>query len=377
MKNIKSGRRDFLASTMLVLGATGLWETRAAAGVITSEVPPTWVSLNGKIYGAKPDATGPIGGGQSYTRIVTKGDYEVDSFEALIDALGKARAGQTVLITGETEIDLTADVYIHDFALEIPEGVTLAGNRGQAGSQGALITSDALKTPVMIKVLGPNARITGIRLRGPNPKRYMRHHKRAFSGEKLGSEYYYKFPTSNGIVCDHAALEVDNCEISAFGHAGIYLRAGSKHHIHHNYIHHCQYHGLGYGISHSKASSVIEFNNFDSNRHSIAGTGSADSEYIARHNVELGVASSHCFDMHGGRDRKDGTNIAGRKMAIYNNTFGVPDQYAVVVRGEPVETCIVNQNWFPHHQDPKKVVRGEERTKYHDNLFGVKEQEVK
>ena len=32
---------------------------------------------------------------------------------------------------------------------------------------------------------------------------------------------------------------------------------------------------------------------------------------MARHNIELGVSLSHCFDMHGGRDREDGTDIAG------------------------------------------------------------------
>jgi hypothetical protein len=38
----------------------------------------------------------------------------------------------------------------------------------QSGSQGAILVSDALKTPVMILAAGPNVRVTGLRLRGPN-----------------------------------------------------------------------------------------------------------------------------------------------------------------------------------------------------------------
>ena len=43
------------------------------------------------IYGAKPDARGPIGGGEGYTKRVTGGDYTVQDLEGLIDALAKAK----------------------------------------------------------------------------------------------------------------------------------------------------------------------------------------------------------------------------------------------------------------------------------------------
>ena len=63
----------------------------------------------------------------------------------------------------------------------MPAGVTLAGDRGRDGSEGALICSDALKTPVLIRAAGPDVRITGLRIRGPNPKRYLDHHRRSFN----------------------------------------------------------------------------------------------------------------------------------------------------------------------------------------------------
>src|SRR5690606_27325699 len=130
--------------------------------------------------------------------------------------------------------DLTARIYIEKLVLEIPEGVTLAGNRGVDGSQGAILTSDALATKMMIRPTGPDVRITGLRLRGPNGKRYLDHHARAHTAEQKAKdsrrrEYYHSLPTSDAIVTEHSRLEVDTCEISCFSHAGIYLQKGTEH----------------------------------------------------------------------------------------------------------------------------------------------------
>jgi len=328
----------------------------------------TWIEIDGTVYGARPDDRGPIGGGNGYSNVTIRGDYTVSDLDALLDALSKAQAGHIISIPDETVIDLTARIYIDQLVLEIPEGVTLAGNRGHGKSKGALLTSDALKTPEMIRAAGPDVRVTGLRIQGPNPKRYLDHHRRAFGRGGAGHSYYYKLPTSNGIATRHSRLEVDNCEISGFSHAGVDLRTAQGHHIHHNYIHHCQYQGLGYGVCHNTASSLIEYNLFDWNRHSIAGTGRPGNSYIARHNVELGVSLSHCFDMHGGRDRKDGTDIAGTSIEIYNNTFRAR-QTPVVIRGVPEETCDVHHNWFLIHGDAAQAVRSSDRTRVHDNVY--------
>jgi len=332
---------------------------------------PTWVEIDGVVYGAKPDHRGPIGGGKGYSNIITKGDYTVNDLDALLDALSKAKTGQIVFIPGEATIDLTARIYIEQLVLEIPEGVTLASDRGNGKSQGALLTSDALKTPEMIRAAGPDVRVTGLRIRGPNPKRYLDHHRRSFGPGGPGHSYYYKLPASDGISTNHPSLEVDNCEISGFSHAAVELRTGEGHHIHHNFIHHCQYQGLGYGISHNTASSLVEYNLFDWNRHSIAGTGRPGCSYIARHNVELGVSLSHCFDMHGGRDRKDSTDIAGTSMEIYNNTFRAP-QTPIVIRGVPQEKCVVHHNWFVKHAEADRAVRASAKTKVFNNAYTAK-----
>lgn len=328
-----------------------------------------WTELNSRVYGAKPDERGPIGGGDGYVNLRTEGDYTVTDLDSLVSALSKALAGQVVFIPAETEIDLTARVYIEQLVLEVPEGVTLAGDRGHDGSKGALLTSDALKTPAMIRAAGPNVHITGLRIRGPNPKRYLDHHERAFGPGGGEHDYYYKLPVSNGITTEHPRLIVDNCEISAFSRAGIYLTDGQDHQIHHNFVHHCQYNGLGYGVCHDAASSLIEHNLFNWNRHSIAGTGQPGDSYVARHNVELGVSLSHCFDMHGGRDRGDGTEIAGTSIEIEHNTF-LAQQTAVVIRGVPEETCEVHHNWFAKHRDEGQAVHASAKTKVFDNVYG-------
>lgn len=329
---------------------------------------PTWKKVGNVIYGAKADAVGPIGGGKGYTKIITSGDYIVDSLESLIDALAKAKAGQVVFIPGNLIIDMTTFIYIDKIMLKIPKGVTLASDRGYNGSEGAQITSDSLDTPGMIQIDGPDIRISGIRLQGPNSKRYLDHHKRAFGPGGPGHTYYYKFPTSRGIITKFGDLEIDNCEISAFANAGVSLQKGTGNHIHHNLIHKCQYNGLGYGVSHDEATSLIEFNLLNENRHSLAGTGRPGCGYIARNNVDLGISLSHVFDMHGGRDRKDNTTIAGTTMEMYNNTF-YSAQRAVVIRGVPQDKCDVHHNWMPTHKDAAAAVRAEEKTFTTNNLY--------
>jgi len=357
---------------MAVFCLAGLLPTVAVAN------EPTSVTLDGEIYGAQADDIGPIGGGKGYTRIVTEGDFVVKNLDELIDALAKAKAGQVVFIPGETEIDCTSLVYIDKLVLKIPAGVTLAGNRGEDGSAGALIYSDALDTNPLMQTLGPKVRITGLRIRGPNPKRYLDHHRRSFSerlpnGKIRGRTYYYKLPISRGIETEHSGLEIDNCEISGFSSAGVFLAKGGDHHIHHNCIHHCQYQGLGYGVCHNVSTSLIERNLFDWNRHSIAGTGRSVSGYVARHNVELGTSLGHCFDMHGKPVK--GTVIAGTTIRIHNNTFRAPATPAFI-RGAPEDVCEVFQNWFPRHESPDQAVRHGKNTVVRDNAYGTEPAKV-
>ena len=334
----------------------------------------TWTTVKGDVYGAKPDQRGPIGGGVGYKSIVTTGDYVVSTLDELLDALAAAKAGEVVFIDGRAEIDCTVRVYIDELVLDVPAGVTLASNRGEGKSRGALICSDTFKTRPLIRPMGPGVRVTGLRLRGPNPKVCQEHHHRCFN-EGRGHKYYYKFPVSVGIHGEHDRLEVDNCEMAGWSLGAVNLKSGRDHHIHHCFIHHNQYNGLGYGVCHCNAVSLIERNLFDYNRHSIAGTGEPGCGYEARNNLEIRHSLSHCFDMHGGSDRQDGTNIAGDRVGVHHNTFRTPGRTPVVIRGEPTDEVLVHHNWFLHHKpagEPHELaVRAQEKTRVRDNAYGA------
>ncbi len=348
----------------------------------------TWVEIGGETYGARPDEHGPIGGGKEYRNVVTNGDFLVRTVDELAAALKKAQPGQTVFVPGDAELDCTDLVFAEDFHVDVPAGVTLAGDRGFRGSPGALIYSDAFATKPLIRVLGPGVRITGLRLRGPDPKRRLEHHRRSFNkkrgDDKQQHDYYYRLPVSQGIRTESDELEVDNCELSGWSHVAVFLSAGRGHRIHHNYIHHNQLNGLGYGISHgyNPSASLIECNLFNFNRHSIAATGAPGNSYEARNNVELGESLSHNFDMHGGRDRKDGTEIAGDLIRIHHNTFRGSKVRAVVIRGVPRQEARLDHNWFAHEREDGKVIgpwplTPESRIFMENNAYGRKRPKVR
>jgi len=299
-------------------------------------------------FGAEANPTGdPIGGGKGYRDILAPSRNPVTTKEQLLLALERAKAGDMVYVADDAQIDLTGLR-----SIVIPAGVTLASGRGRDGSQGGLIytredkaTPDGEKDPGtrerfnLFEAGGPKVRLTGIRLRGPDTKRRGRH----------------LFINSDGIYTMHDGLEVDNCELYGWSHGAVWLKGGTGAHIHHNFIHHCQRSGLGYGVVLDKAEALIEANLFDWNRHSIAGTGRSPSGYDARYNLVLEHANGHLFDMHGGADRKDGTDIAGDWIKIHHNTFRARNT-ALVVRGRPQKGCEVHDNWLVRHSRPEKTV---------------------
>lgn len=211
-----------IAGVFWVASATRAAEKRPD----TKKKPKTWIQVKGSVFGAKPDKRGPIGGGKGYAQVVTGGDFTVKTLDELVAALAKAKAGQVVFVDGRAEIDCTERVPADKLVIEVPAGVTLASDRGHKGSRGALIFSDWFATLPLIRAGGKGVRVTGIRLRGPDPKRRMAHHGRAFAGGR-GSKYYYSFPISGGIDTRFADLRVDNCEMSGWSHAAINLRAGA------------------------------------------------------------------------------------------------------------------------------------------------------
>ncbi len=296
-----------------------------------------------------------VGGGEGYTRSadlsVAELTHRVSTTEELVIAMALAKPGEVVYVEDGVELDLSGRV------LMIPENVTLAGGRGYNGSEGALLFTTEQKTLPLIRAGGKNVRVTGLRVKGPDENRRTEEMKLLWEEGK-----YYTTPVSRGISSAYANLEIDNCELWGWTHAAIHLiGASSQAYIHHNFIHHNQRWGLGYGIVLDEAKALIEANLFDWNRHSIAGTGKPETSYEARYNVVLENASSHAFDMHGGTDRNDNTNIAGDEINIHHNDFllsaDVIDVYgAIVIRGLPRTGASIHHNKFRNLHNLKKAV---------------------
>jgi hypothetical protein len=60
--------------------------------------------------------------------------------------------------------------------------------------------------------------------------------------------------------------------------------------------------------------------------------------------------------MHGGKDRRDGTDIAGTKILIHHNTFMNPKVRAIGIRGKPEEEARVYNNWFGQEKPGAGVI---------------------
>ncbi len=308
------------------------------------------MEVYGQTYGAYEYNDEPFAGGVGYSEIFTTGDYIVTNETELRAALEVAKSGEVIFIPGYVQMELGDANQGICKTLNIPQGVTLASNRGYVYpdgtiSTGALLTTSVFSSTPMITVAMPDIRITGLTIQGPDPGQHLAHHKRSFttySETTHGHAYYYQLRTVTGVQVTADNFRFDNCEISAFNNVAIALRpknsgvaiVNAK--IHNNYIHHNQINGLGYGVSLTKAYCEVYSNYFNYNRHSIAGSGYPDSGYKAFCNVEFGASLSTYFDMHGGYDRNKTyvEEFAGEYVEIYHNTF-LGDREPFNLRGFP------------------------------------------
>jgi hypothetical protein len=141
-------------------------------------------------------------------------------------------------------------------------------------------------------------------------------------------------------------------------HAAVSARNVAGVRVQHNHIHHnrrqmrldgCRHYGLGYGVVVDDSGHVlVEANLFDHNRHDIASDGEPGTRYEARYNLVLNGAVQHSFDVHGGADRGDGTDIAGTLFNVHHNTFLQAHKPAFRIRGKPEIAAKVWANEFRH-----------------------------
>jgi hypothetical protein len=291
-------------------------------------------------FGAEANPTGnPIGGGIGYTDSISKSNpnvkFVVATKEQLLIAAQRAKSGDIIYVDEHATIDLTG-IY---GGVTIPAGVTLASNRGRGLSSGGLIRQDRSEMDPddvgwqsAIRAGGEGVRITGLRIEGPDK----------------GTERIYAqgLPLKTGILSPYADIEVDNCEIFGWSYAGIALMdTGTEPagHFHHNYIHHCQSSGYGYGVVFTHAVGLVEANLFDYTRHCVACAGHPGDGYEARYNVIMDTQTGHNFDMHADPEK---SGAAGTYLEIHHNTFYSTNDFSVAVRAVPIEGAYISHNWF-------------------------------
>ena len=352
-------------AAMLAARAAPAEDPRYEPAVRPGELGTTSASLAGKIYGAQSLPGLPIGGGDGYTSTVTGGNYTCSTTDQLLTALGKAQPGEVVYIAGTAELELTERGYAEQLVIEVPAGVTLASNRGVGGSQGALLYSFAFQTAPLIRVMGAGARITGLRLRGPDPLAREDHYARSFGPAGKGQAYYDKFPASVGIATEFI-VEIDNCEFYGWSNAAVQFEAGGGHWIHHNHIHHCARQGLGQSLDSGAAGGLIESNLFDHNQHAFQCDGSAQAAWELRNNV---------FHLRHGADvarvelgaPPDG---AGHWFKLEHNTFIASGRRAIALDGLPEAGAWIAWNWFYHAAPGPTVIEAPGRTLAMENAYG-------
>jgi hypothetical protein len=228
-------------------------------------------------------------------------------------------------------------------SVTIPAGVTLASNRGSGGSAGALIKrtenlNGGWEEPMFIAG-GNNVRVTGLRLEGEMyPQDYG-------NGEVYPGSIYEQYYLVGIYANGRSGLEVDNCELRGWAWSAISIRQCSNAYIHHNYIHHCQARGEGYGTNLYGGSALLEANIYDYNRHDVTGAGMTGEQYEARYNHHLGhgnAIGAANYDVH--QDEEGGTGGAGSKFLIHHNTIDGGVVAAVHIRAVPSIGCYVDHN---------------------------------
>ncbi len=317
------------------------------------------VTVDGVRYGAKDDEN-PIGGGMHYSRIITEGNVTVTTALELKAAIENAKEGDIIYIPDDVIIDLSNPQDESRIEIDVNTPVTIASNRGFIRPDGTVCVGGIIRSNLpyvssVIRFNAPGIRMTGLIFKGPDPARHLRLWDRCFRGKcsgrggQPGHKFLNKAAPSHGLDIRADDCEVDNCELCGWTSAAVGIGAPRNKppirniRLHHNFVHHNQINALGYGFCHGRAYTNIYCNLFNYNRHSIAGGGQPESGYVAHDNVEMGESIGHYFDMHGGGDRRDGTNIAGDRIEMFHNSF-LGTWLPYVVRGEPVDIQIFEHN---------------------------------
>ena len=380
---------DTFTYTVEVVNAEGTTTPEEASVVIVAEVNadrPDAVS-NISPFDYCQDGN-PIGGGSGYDAILTTGTHIVSTnltasaFRTLVEA---RKSGDVVFINSDVTIDLTA---LGTGIIHVAGGVTIASDRGNGVSTGALIKTDEVmyqgtgSERQVFETTGTGVRFTGFRFQGP------------FGGKGTWSMDDYDLRRKFGIVSAYDDTEVDNMELynwpfaavslSPYGAGGFYGSPNQPsvgHLYHHNYAHNNRQNRFGYAVNLQYAEAKIYGNIFENNRHDIAGGGDALlNSYEAYCNTIREGGTHHNFDMHADDGHLTIDSKAGYFIHIHHNDFEdlgairqTTNKENIRISGIPTTSVIVEYNRFVHPgfyiafkqmnvtNSPQNVVEGNNR----------------
>jgi len=319
---------------------------------------------DGTVYGAAGNEQGPIGGGEGYKDVFTKGDFIVTDDNTFYAAVKNAKEGDVIFIQSGAVIDIS-DMAVTDYPnCQIKQGVTIASDRGHRGSGGGVLKY-SLHLSTMFKT-HHNVRITGLVLQGSDPTAH------------VGEE---KYSVTVGFVAQGNDLVIDNCEISGFNGAGISTNVGNIH-IHHCYIHHIKGENNGNGVFVTKANVKLEYNLFSNCRNAIATNGSPDGSFEAYNNVEVGNGLESMFYIKAGSVNSpivEGMKKSCSSVIIKNNTVlgstlpikleGMPESYIVENNLFALDESQYNADFFYGPEASRAAVK--KNSTFRNNAFNI------
>ena len=298
------------------------------------------------------------------------GSRLVTSFGQLKERLERAKIGERILIDKNAMFDMT-----NEGTIVINSPVTLEGYPNP-GEKNRPTFYHLGKPQAIFSIKSPQVKFIGLKFEGVEKDSKKDEIVRLNS---QGIKGVYQFPVTRGVDINASDVEITNCEFEGFSHSAIFVTNAKNVVINLNDIHHNQRWGLGYGIVlNLESSATITRNTFDYNRHSIAGTGHSGQSYEASYN-EFGVHHIDTpLDMHGGKDRGDNTQIAGKRVIIHHNNISGTSVPAFTHRGIAEESVDFYSNtlYFKDHEKAisytNKISKNnlpKNKFNYYGNLF--------
>ena len=272
-------------------------------------------------------------------RVPASSEAPVTTVEQFKLRLADAKDAEVILIGERARLDLTSEPTIR---ITVP--VIIKGIRSADGTTPSLIHRG--KPLPMVVIEAPDVRIEDLKFEGVETDSKK---DEIIALNRQGIKGVYRFPVTRGIEIVSRGVFISGCELSGFSHAALFLRGDASVYIEKSNFHHNQRWGLGYGVAlHERAQARITGNRFNWNRHSIAGSGLPGQAYEADSNWFGPDHNDTPLDMHGGKDRGDGTEIAGRRVHIHHNKILSTAVPIFIHRGVPQDEVRIEDNQLAH-----------------------------